>query len=97
MCSVAPFPRRDRHVNPRPTLTPVQGKLARRLPEGRWLYEPKWDGFRALSFRDGDEVDIAPGEIEAADAVARVRHLGDPLAAALGGGRDHRLGGRPPS
>jgi ATP-dependent DNA ligase len=27
------------------------------LPEGdTWLYEPKWDGFRALVFRDGDEV-----------------------------------------
>ena len=25
-------------------------------PSGDWLYEPKWDGFRALVFRDGDEV-----------------------------------------
>jgi ATP-dependent DNA ligase len=32
-------------------------KLARGLPEGDgWLYEPKWDGFRTLVFRDGDEV-----------------------------------------
>jgi ATP-dependent DNA ligase len=32
-------------------------KLARELPEGDgWLFEPKWDGFRALVFRDGDEV-----------------------------------------
>jgi ATP-dependent DNA ligase len=32
-------------------------QLARELPEGDgWLYEPKWDGFRALVFRDGDEV-----------------------------------------
>jgi ATP-dependent DNA ligase len=32
-------------------------KLARSLPEGEdWLFEPKWDGFRALAFRDGDEV-----------------------------------------
>jgi ATP-dependent DNA ligase len=32
-------------------------KLARALPEGDgWLFEPKWDGFRALAFRDGDEV-----------------------------------------
>src|SRR5215510_3162079 len=22
----------------------------------RWLYEPKWDGFRCIAFRDGDEV-----------------------------------------
>ena len=25
-------------------------------PDGRWLYEPKWDGFRCLVFRDGDDV-----------------------------------------
>ena len=32
-------------------------KLATSLPEGEgWLYEPKWDGFRALVFRDGDEL-----------------------------------------
>src|SRR6202521_3989441 len=32
-------------------------KLARELPEGpAWLFEPKWDGFRALVFRDGDEI-----------------------------------------
>src|SRR5690349_24724646 len=24
--------------------------------EGDWIFEPKWDGFRALVFRDGDEV-----------------------------------------
>src|SRR5215467_12935991 len=24
--------------------------------EGDWIFEPKWDGFRALIFRDGDEV-----------------------------------------
>src|SRR3712207_8156509 len=29
------------------------------LPEGEgWLFEPKWDGFRALVFRDGDELEI---------------------------------------
>src|SRR5215472_16349617 len=27
------------------------------LPSGpNWIFEPKWDGFRALVFRDGDEV-----------------------------------------
>jgi ATP-dependent DNA ligase len=32
-------------------------KLARELPAGdEWLFEPKWDGFRTLVFRDGDEV-----------------------------------------
>jgi ATP-dependent DNA ligase len=32
-------------------------KLSHALPEGTgWLFEPKWDGFRALVFRDGDEI-----------------------------------------
>lgn len=32
-------------------------KLASDIPEGdNWLYEPKWDGFRAVVFRDGDKV-----------------------------------------
>jgi ATP-dependent DNA ligase len=32
-------------------------KRADALPEGGgWLYEPKWDGFRAIVFRDGDEL-----------------------------------------
>src|SRR4051794_36388969 len=33
-------------------------KLTREIPEGRLAYEPKWDGFRCLAFRDGDEVDL---------------------------------------
>jgi ATP-dependent DNA ligase len=36
--------------------------LAKRIDEipeeGNWIFEPKWDGFRALIFRDGDEVMI---------------------------------------
>jgi ATP-dependent DNA ligase len=28
------------------------------LPTGAWIFEPKWDGFRALVFRDGDEIQI---------------------------------------
>src|SRR5438874_8212796 len=29
------------------------------LPPGdTWIFEPKWDGFRALIFRDGDEINI---------------------------------------
>jgi ATP-dependent DNA ligase len=35
-------------------------KLARTLPEGDgWLFEPKWDGFRCIVFRDGDELELA--------------------------------------
>ena len=39
-------------------------KLAGELPEGEgWLYEPKWDGFRAIAFRDGSEVYIQSREL----------------------------------
>src|SRR5689334_2515872 len=34
-------------------------KRVSELPEGdNWIFEPKWDGFRALVFRDGDEIFI---------------------------------------
>jgi ATP-dependent DNA ligase len=33
-------------------------RLARELPIGDFLYEPKWDGFRCLAFRDGDDVEL---------------------------------------
>ena len=34
-------------------------KLSAGLPEGeQWLFEPKWDGFRALVFKSGDEIYI---------------------------------------
>ena len=40
-----------------PPVEPMLAKASDTLPEGEgWLYEPKWDGFRALVFRDGDEV-----------------------------------------
>ena len=34
-------------------------KAAEQLPEGDgWLYEPKWDGFRCVVFRDGDSIEL---------------------------------------
>ncbi len=33
-------------------------RLARELPRDGYLYEPKWDGFRCLVFRERDEVDL---------------------------------------
>src|SRR3954469_1918864 len=41
-----------------PSLTPMLARLARELPLGDYVYEPKWDGFRCLAFRDGDDVDL---------------------------------------
>jgi ATP-dependent DNA ligase len=41
----------------KPGLPPMEAKLVDSLPEGDgWQYEPKWDGFRCLVFRDGPEV-----------------------------------------
>src|SRR5207253_1343644 len=41
------------------TLAPMEALLAAELPEGDgWQYEPKWDGFRCLARRDGDEVTL---------------------------------------
>lgn len=38
---------------------PMEALLAAELPEGSgWQYEPKWDGFRCLAQRDGDEVEL---------------------------------------
>jgi ATP-dependent DNA ligase len=41
-----------------PPLAPMLARLAPRLPEGSFAYEPKWDGFRCLAFRDGDAVEL---------------------------------------
>jgi ATP-dependent DNA ligase len=42
-----------------PPVEPMLAKLANALPPGEgWLFEPKWDGFRAIVFRDRDDVYI---------------------------------------
>ncbi len=41
----------------KPPILPMLAKRVDVLPVGdMWIFEPKWDGFRALIFRDGDEV-----------------------------------------
>jgi len=38
---------------------PMEANIAAEIPHGdEWQYEPKWDGFRCLAFRDGDEVEL---------------------------------------
>ncbi len=39
-------------------LKPMLAKPDDGIPEGDWLFEPKWDGFRCLVFRDGDEIEL---------------------------------------
>jgi ATP-dependent DNA ligase len=41
------------------TYAAMEAQPATELPSGpNWQYEPKWDGFRCVSFRDGDTVDL---------------------------------------
>ena len=40
-------------------IEPMEAKLVAELPEEPgWQFEPKWDGFRCLAFRAGDQVDL---------------------------------------
>ena len=52
-------PRPRLHLPLRPPYPPMETLSVDTIPTGKeWLYEPKWDGFRALAFRDGDEVQL---------------------------------------
>src|SRR5437764_14990754 len=41
-----------------PPVAPMLAKAVKEIPNGPYSYEPKWDGFRSIIFRDGDEVEI---------------------------------------
>jgi ATP-dependent DNA ligase len=41
-----------------PPVAPMLARLVRELPRDGYRYEPKWDGFRCLAFRDGGELDL---------------------------------------
>ena len=47
------------------------GEAGRALPDGAgWQFEPKWDGFRCLAFRDGDEVELSPSRASRSAAIS---------------------------
>ena len=67
-----------------PPVAPMLAKPAATIPPGQ-LYEPKWDGFRSIVFRDGDEVEIGsrkerPMTRYFPDVVAAVRRRFPPRA-----------------
>jgi ATP-dependent DNA ligase len=65
-----------------PPVSPMLAKLARDLPVGDdWCYEPKWDGFRCIVFRDGDEVEL--GSRNERPLTRYFPELVDPIRAAL--------------
>src|SRR5271154_381408 len=46
----------DLPVNP--PVAPMLAKPVDKIPDGDYVFEPKWDGFRSIVFRDGAEVEI---------------------------------------
>src|SRR5262249_61528371 len=51
-----------------PPVEPMLAKLATELPAGDgWLFEPKWDGFRAIVFRDRDRFYIQSRDLKPLD------------------------------
>jgi len=65
-----------------PPLEPMLAKAVDSLPaDDGWLFEPKWDGFRALVFRDGDEVFIQSRDLKPLDRY--FPELAAPLRASL--------------
>ena len=65
-----------------PPLEPMLAKASDALPDGDgWLFEPKWDGFRAIVFRDGDEMLIQSRDLKPLDRY--FPELETPLKAAL--------------
>ncbi|HEY8212247.1 MAG TPA: ATP-dependent DNA ligase, partial [Myxococcaceae bacterium] len=43
----------------KPPVSPMLAKLAREMPVGeQWAYEPKWDGFRCIVFREGERLQL---------------------------------------
>src|SRR5919112_5278350 len=65
-----------------PPLEPMLAKASDKLPtDDGWLFEPKWDGFRAIVFRDGDTVYTQSRDLKPLDRY--FPELADPLRAAL--------------
>ncbi|MCB1038867.1 MAG: ATP-dependent DNA ligase [Acidimicrobiales bacterium] len=67
-----------------PPLPPMLAKASPALPDaepGAWWFEPKWDGFRCLVFRDGDEIEL--GSRNDKPLTRYFPELLDPLRASL--------------
>jgi ATP-dependent DNA ligase len=65
-----------------PPVEPMLAKASDALPDGEgWLFEPKWDGFRAIVFRNGDEVYTQSRDLKPLDRY--FPELAAPLRAAL--------------
>ena len=62
-----------------PPIEPMEARSAATLPVGdEWTYEPKWDGFRCVAFRDGKDV-----ELESKSGQSLTRYFPEIVAALL--------------
>jgi ATP-dependent DNA ligase len=69
----------------KPPVSPMLAKLAREMPVGdQWAYEPKWDGFRCIVFRDGKDIEL--GSRNEKPLTRYFPDLVEPLLAALPAG-----------
>ena len=65
-----------------PPVLPMLAKRVGALPDGPdWIFEPKWDGFRVLVFRDGDELLLQSRDAKPLDRY--FPELAEPLRASL--------------
>ena len=64
-----------------PPIRPMLAKAVDGIPEGDMAFEPKWDGFRCIVFRDGDEIEL--GSRNEKPLTRYFPELIDPLKAAL--------------
>lgn len=72
----------DMHLPFEPPVEPMLAKAVDGLPtDDGWLFEPKWDGFRALVFRDGDAIYTQSRDLKPLDRY--FPELAEPLRASL--------------
>jgi ATP-dependent DNA ligase len=65
----------------RPPIEPMETRQVARIPEGdTWIYEPKWDGFRCIAFREGSDV-----ELQSKSGESLTRYFPEVVAALLEG------------
>jgi ATP-dependent DNA ligase len=68
-----------------PPIEPMETRHAQRIPEGAgWTYEPKWDGFRCVAFRDGKSV-----ELQSKSGETLTRYFPEIVAALLAASAQH--------
>lgn len=59
--TLPPMPSDELHLPVTPPVKPMLAKAVSgidQLPEGELWFEPKWDGFRCIVFRDGDQIEL---------------------------------------